>query len=334
MKNDGLFGRFEEFLKILGCFAGDRESNLYFVETEDCFGLIEYTMEKYGRRVAVSGATGFIGSRLVEYLTNTGWVPVLLSRDMLHDGGAARLRQALDGCEAVINLAGAPIDRRWTAAYRREIYDSRIGVTRRLVQTLNAMTQQPRVLISASAVGYYPESGCYDEYTLAQGSGLLADVCRAWEYEAHKIDPRIRLVVPRFGVVLAPSGGAFRRMTLPMRLGIAARIGSGRQPFSWIAREDLVRILALALTDERLSGVVNCVVPERLDNREFTRIVGSYYHDRIHVAIPRWVLRMIYGARASVLTGGNCAIPAKLTEIGYSYQSPDLIRFLSGLPRV
>ena len=283
------------------------------------------------RKVAVSGATGFIGGRLTEHLVAAGWQVVPLGRGLLAAGAEERLAQALAGCGAVVNLAGAPIDRRWTRAYRKQLYDSRVGVTRRLVAAINAQSGLPRVLVSASAAGYYPETGCYSEYDQAQGAGFLAGLCGAWEHEARQVDPRVRLAVTRFGVVLAPRGGAFRRMTLPMRLGVAARIGSGRQPMAWIDREDLVRVLGRVLEDDGLSGVINCVAPQRIDNAEFTRIAGRYYHDAVRIPIPVWAMRVVFGEMAGVLTGGQCVVPAKLQEAGFAYRSPDIGAFLERL---
>ena len=201
-------------------------------------------------KIAISGASGFIGSHLAGYLTAQGHQVVPLGRgyfsgfpapgpgvigDRAWDGAMGRLVAALEGCGAVVNLAGAPIDRRWSDTYKEELYASRIGPTRRLVEAIGALETPPGVLVSASAVGYYPAEGCYKETDARKGTGFLSDLCAAWEQEAQRVPPGVRLVVTRFGVVFSPGGGAFPRLARPFRMGVAARLGDGSQNVSWIA---------------------------------------------------------------------------------------------------
>ena len=215
-------------------------------------------------KIAISGASGFIGSHLAGYLTAQGHQVVPLGRgyfsgfpapgpgvigDRAWDGAMGRLVAALEGCGAVVNLAGAPIDRRWSDTYKEELYASRIGPTRRLVEAIGALETPPGVLVSASAVGYYPAEGCYKETDARKGTGFLSDLCAAWEQEAQRVPPGVRLVVTRFGVVFSPGGGAFPRLARPFRMGVAARLGDGSQNVSWIALEDLVRAIGFVLED-------------------------------------------------------------------------------------
>ena len=158
--------------------------------------------------IAISGASGFIGRHLTAFLTEQGHRVVPLGRPMFREGTLGYLVQALSHCDVVINLAGAPISRRWTPEYKRELYDSRINVTHRIIRALGAVRRKPQLMISASAVGYYPLEGTFDEYTNTRGSGFLADLCYAWEKEAKRCPPEMRLVIARFGVVLSPDGGA------------------------------------------------------------------------------------------------------------------------------
>lgn len=178
-------------------------------------------------KIAISGATGFIGTHLTAYLTGLGHRAVPLGRPAFRSQES--LAAALAGCGAVVNLAGAPIDRRWSDAYKKQLYDSRIGTTRKLVAAINEMNPAPKVFVSASAVGYYPDQGCYDEYTAVKGTGFLSDLCESWEREASRVVPGIRLAVARFGVVLAPDEGVFAKMAFPFRKGIAVRIASARR---------------------------------------------------------------------------------------------------------
>lgn len=290
-------------------------------------------MGNHPLKVAVSGAAGYIGSRLGEHLLREGYAVVPLTRTDLAEGAAIRLRHALAGCGAVVNLAGERIDRRWSTSYKQRLYGSRVETTLRLAEAVNAMETPPRVFVSASAVGYYPDEGCYDEYDAVKGHGFLSDLCEAWERAASTVDPRVRLVVTRFGVVLGAGARAFRKMTLPFRMGVAARIGDGRQPFSWIGERDLVRAIAFLLSEESVSGPVNLVSPQRLDNAALTRELARYYGDRVRTTVPRSLFRLLYGEASSVLTSGQCAVPAKLAAAGFVFETPAIGDLLFRLGR-
>ena len=208
-------------------------------------------------KIAISGASGFIGSHLAGYLTAQGHQVVPLGRgyfsgfpapgpgvigDRAWDGAMGRLVAALEGCGAVVNLAGAPIDRRWSDTYKEELYASRIGPTRRLVEAIGALETPPGVVVSASAVGYYPAEGCYKETDARKGTGFLSDLCAAWEQEAQRVPPGVRLVVTRFGVVFHPAGersrGSHARSVWASRHGSAtgAKTSRGSRSRIWCAR--------------------------------------------------------------------------------------------------
>lgn len=282
-------------------------------------------------KIAISGATGFIGTHLTAYLTEQGHPTVPLGRTVFRSQES--LAAALVGCEAVVNLAGAPIDRRWSDAYKKQLYDSRIGTTRKLVAAVNEMNPAPKVFISASAVGYYPDQGCYDEYTSVKGTGFLSDLCERWESEASRVSPQIRLAITRFGVALAPFGGAFEKMAFPFRRGVAVRIASGTQIFAWIDLDDLVRALTFILASDSMSGVINLTAPGQLTNDAFTRLAARHYAARVHLAVPRWVLRLFYGEASGMLVSGSCAIPRKLLDAGFVFNVPEIAGFMSKLGR-
>lgn len=294
-------------------------------------------------KIAISGASGFIGSHLAGYLTAQGHQVVPLGRgyfsgfpapgpgvigDRAWDGAMGRLVAALEGCGAVVNLAGAPIDRRWSDTYKEELYASRIGPTRRLVEAIGALETPPGVLVSASAVGYYPAEGCYKETDARKGTGFLSDLCAAWEQEAQRVPPGVRLVVTRFGVVFSPGGGAFPRLARPFRMGIAARLGDGSQNVSWIALEDLVRAIGFVLEDAAVRGTVNMVAPQHLTNAELTGALARHYRVSLRVGVPGWIVRAIYGEAAQVLLSGQCAVPEKLTAAGFTFDAENIERFL------
>ena len=155
--------------------------------------------------IAMTGATGYIGKHLSNYLTEKGGHRIIpLGRSMFREGMSGYLIQTLTHCDVVINLAGAPINKRWTPEYKQELFNSRIVVTNRIIRALNAVKTKPKLMISASAVGYYPSEAEVDEYTRTRGEGFLSDLCYAWEKEAKHCPEPTRLVITRFGVVLSP----------------------------------------------------------------------------------------------------------------------------------
>ena len=287
-------------------------------------------------RVAVTGATGLVGSALVPALRAAGHrvdrvsrrPPEAGSTDIQWDPGRGQLDpRALEGVDAVVNLAGESIAaRRWTESVKERIRRSRVAGTRLLAETLGRLTRRPQALVSASAVGYYGHRG--DEPLTEEsppGSGFLAEVCREWEAAA---DPAraagIRVVHPRLGVVLAGQGGALPRMALPFRLGVGGVIGSGRQYWSWIEAGDLVRVLELCLALDTLAGPVNAVAPVPVTNREFTRALGLVLRRPTLVPLPAPAVRLLLGemGRALLLDSAR-VLPRRLERAGFRFRHPD-----------
>lgn len=279
--------------------------------------------------IAICGATGFVGSRLAEAFSQRGDRVVPIGRALFSERQRDRLEQLVRSCEVVINVAGAPIDRRWTAAYKQTLYASRVNVTRRLVEAINE-GGETRLFISASAVGIYPHVGCYDEGAMQQGHGFLSRLCAAWEREARQLRGDVRLAVTRFGVVLSPDGGAFRRLARMGRFKTAAVVGNGWQPLSWIDREDLVRAMMYVVETPSLSGTFNFTAPERLTQKEFMREVARHY-GALLLPVPGFAVKMFYGEASQFLLQGQCAVPARLTEAGFEFHTPDLATFLGRL---
>jgi uncharacterized protein len=288
-------------------------------------------------RVAVTGATGLVGSALVAELRAGGHRVDRVSRrpprpgttDIHWDPAGGRLDpRALEGADAVVHLAGESIAAgRWTAAAKARIRDSRVGGTRLVADTLARLDRPPRVLVSVSAVGYDGDRG--DEPLTEDsrpGAGFLADVARAWEAAA---DPAraagIRVVHPRLGLVLAGQGGALPRMALPFRLGLGGVIGSGRQYWSWIALADVVRVIELALALDGLAGPVNAVAPAPATNREFTRVLGRVLARPTLLPLPAPAVRLLMGemGRALLLDSAR-VLPRRLEHAGFRFRHPDL----------
>ena len=277
-------------------------------------------------KIAISGATGFIGTHLTRYLSGQGHEVTGLGRKWFGRGNADHLAKLMEGMDVVINLAGAPVNHRWTTAYKQELYDSRIIPTRMLVDAINR-TDRVRLFISASAVGYYPSRGCYDEYSHVKSDGFLAGLCRAWEAEPGLIRKSARLIITRFGVVLSPEGGAFLQLIRPLQSRLATVIGSGNQPFTWIALTDLIGAMGFVIDQPGWSGVFNFVTPEQTTNAAFTAALARRYHARLTVKLPTVFFRLFYGEGAVLLTEGQCVKPTRLLEKEFQFQAPTVEAF-------
>ena len=219
---------------------------------------------------------------------------------MFREGMSGLLIQTLAHCDVVINLAGAPINKRWTPEYKQELFNSRIVVTHRIVRALNAVKTKPKLMISASAVGYYPPEVEADEYTRTRGEGFLSDLCYAWEKEAKRCPEPTRLVITRFGVVLSPDGGAMQQMLRPLQATkVATAIGPGTQSFPWIALHDLCRAMEFFIGHEETQGVFNLVAPQQISQYDFTHEMGKAYQAWTTIVAPQRAFRIFYGEAAS-----------------------------------
>lgn len=276
--------------------------------------------------IAMTGATGYIGKHLSHYLTEKCGHRVLpLGRTMFREGMSGHLVQTLTHCDVIINLAGAPINKRWTPEHKQEMFDSRIVVTHRIIRALNAVRTKPKLLISASAVGYYSSTGESDEYTHSRGEGFLSDVCYAWEKEAERCPAPTRLVITRFGIVLSPDGGAMQQILRQLQATkIAPAIGPGTQPFPWIDMQDLCRAMEFFINNEETHGVFNLVAPQQISQYTFTRRMERAYHAWGTVVIPQSIFRLLYGEGASFLTSGQKVRPTRLLEAGFVFSVPNV----------
>jgi len=287
--------------------------------------------------ITISGATGFIGRRLLKTLAGAGHSLHVLSR---HAGAnmpvGVRLsvwdpikgqppRESLERADAVIHLAGEPVAQRWTAEAKRRIRESRTDGTRHLVEALSSLSQRPGVLVSASAVGYYGSRG---EEVLDESSppavGFLPEVCVAWEKEAQAaMALGMRVVVIRIGVALDPRGGALGRMLLPFRLGAGGRLGSGRQWMSWIHLADLVEQFRFVV-ENPVGGVWNGVAPVPVTNREFTRELARALRRPAFFPVPPLSLKLMFGEMSQVLLESQRIAPRAAQAAGFRYRFPDL----------
>ncbi len=273
-------------------------------------------------KIAMSGATGFVGSQLSGTLESKGREIIPLGRNDFKSAGPA---DKVLGADTIINLAGAPIINRWTESYKKELYASRINITKSLVAACSQMDPKPGLLISTSAVGYYPPGGPYTEEDDKRADDFLGKLTQDWENEALKAEGLgIRTVIFRFGVVLGKDGGALKQMLIPFKLGMGGTIGDGSQPFSWIHIKDLVRAFEAAMDNTDYSGIYNLTTPNPTTNKGLTLALGKALHMPAFMKIPEFVMRAKYGEGAQVLTGGQSVIPARLIESGFTFLFPEI----------
>jgi uncharacterized protein (TIGR01777 family) len=288
-------------------------------------------------RVAISGASGLVGSALAPFLTTGGHEVVRLVRrepvgedEVRWDPERGELEErALEGVDAVVHLSGASIaGGRWTPARKATIRSSRIESTHLLASSLARLERKPRVLVSASAVGFYGDRGdeLLDEKS-APGSGFLAEVCREWEAATWPAEAAgIRVVKPRIGIVLSPAGGVLPLMLRPARFGLGGRLGNGRQLMPWIALDDLVGVIHHALFDESLSGPVNASAPDPAPNAEVVRALGRVLGRPTPLVVPALVLRLAMGRELAEETAlaSTGARPGRLEASSFQFLHPDL----------
>jgi hypothetical protein len=286
--------------------------------------------------ILLTGASGFIGSALVPFLEAGGHRVIRLSRAATPVAGphafwnpaAGRIDLADAGAlDAVVHLAGEPVAQRWTAAAKARIRASRVQGTRLLSEALARLPTPPRVLVAASAIGFYGDRGSQplDEGSPA-GEGFLAGVCREWEAATEPTSARgVRVVQLRLGLVLAREGGALAALLPVFRLGLGGSLGSGGQYWSWIALEDVLSAVERALTHDDLSGPVNAVAPQAVTNREFTRALAGVLGRPAVCRVPAFAVKLLFGemGREGLLASARVQ-PAKLAASGFAFRFPEL----------
>ncbi len=301
-------------------------------------------------KVAITGATGFVGSRLVERLHKQGHRILVLTRNTssaqkVFPAGAfpnveivaytptisGSWQDALAGCDGVVNLAGEPIaEERWTPEQKQKILNSRQLGTQKIVEAIAKANPKPSVLVNASAIGYYgtSETAIFDE-TSSSGRDFLAQVCQAWEAEAQKVkDAGVRLVILRLGIVLG-NGGALGKMITPFKLFAGGPLGSGRQWFSWIHLDDLVNLILQALTNPDMAGVYNATAPNPVRMAGLSQTLGQVMQRPSWLPVPGFALEALLGDGAMVVLEGQQVMPKRTLEAGFEYEYPNLQPALS-----
>lgn len=296
-------------------------------------------------KVAIAGATGFVGSRLVERLQVEGIRVLVLTRNTTYaqkvfpptafpdveivaytPTASGGWQSAISDCDGVVNLAGESIaEGRWTPERKQEILNSRKLATQNIVDAIANANPKPSVLVNASAIGYYgtSETATFDE-TSSPGHDFLAQVCQAWEAEATKVtDAGVRLVIVRLGIVLG-NGGALGKMITPFKLFAGGPLGSGQQWFSWIDLDDVVNLIFLALTKPQMQGVYNATAPHPVRMAQLTETMGKVMNRPSWLPVPAFALEALLGDGAMVVLEGQQVVPKRTLESGFKYKYPNL----------
>lgn len=273
--------------------------------------------------VGITGSSGLIGSSLAARLMAKEFIIKPLFRNFNSNDIAE--------CDIIINLAGASINQRWNRKNCSSILNSRIETTRKIREYISAnVIRKPSLLISASAVGIYPSSDgtgevhIYNEYSPQRATNFLGEVCIKWEKEALELKDDLRLAIIRLGVVLTSKGGALPKMALPFKLGVAGSIGSGTQPFSWVALEDLLNAIEYIIDNNELEGIFNITSPKPVNNLQITEALAIRYKSLIRIKIPNLLFKTIYGNSSILIREGQYVLPLRLTENGFKFKKSDI----------
>ncbi len=262
-------------------------------------------------KVAITGASGFVSSHLTKTFTDF----ISIHRNDTED----EILSKLEGVDVVFNLAGAPIVKRWSEAYKKVLISSRVETTKTVVNAINK--SEVKHFISTSAIGAYPDGGSYDESFEGYGNDFLASLTESWETEALKCTKPTTII--RYGVILGADGGALAQMLPPFKYGVGGIIGDGKMMTSWIDVDDLVRMYTHVL-ENKLSGTFNATSPYPVSNYEFTKTLGKVLHRPTVLPLPEFVLKLLFGEGSTVLTGSKEVYPKAILESGFEFHYPDI----------
>lgn len=295
--------------------------------------------------ILLFGATGNIGKKLAKRLVEIGHFVSNVSRDInksksllpniqrhLSLDDNEELQKAIALSDVVINLAGFPVSEKWTEENKKLIYNSRINITRKIVELINTSQNKPKKFISSSAIGFY---GNGREHLLTidspPGVGFLANVCLDWEEEAQKVDEKVLLIIPRIGIVLDKESGALPKMATPFKLFVGGILGDGRQWMSWIHIDDLVNLFIEFVETDKYEGVLNAVSPNSVRNHTFSKILAKVLNRPNLLFVPSLVLRIILGESASMVLNSQKVFPEKLIQNDFEFKYPELEKALINL---
>ncbi|MDA3881083.1 MAG: TIGR01777 family oxidoreductase [Prolixibacteraceae bacterium] len=276
-------------------------------------------------KIALTGSSGFLATsfKKMNSLTNVEFF------NLKRNESDKQWKEAIQQCDVVMNFAGAPVVQRWTKKNKQIILDSRVNTTRRIVRIINDLPEDkaPGLLISASAIGIYPQTigDKYDESTKKTGNNFLAEVVMEWENAARELkNPATRLVLPRIGVVLGSDGGMLKMVAPLFKLGLGGKLGSGRQGVSFIHINDLVRALQYFIEKDGMFGVYNVTSPHPITNKRFTKSLAKVLKRPAFVPVPAFAIRLVFGEAARVVTKGSLVYPKNLLSEGFDFEFQEI----------
>ncbi len=278
-------------------------------------------------KIAICGASGFVGRNLKRYLEKLDYQVETIER---RDLESKSLDFIIRYNDCIINLAGSPVNDRWTKQNQERILKSRIDTTRKIVDAIN-LSKEPKTLINCSAIGIYSNDIICDENHYTIGQGFLAEVCREWERAASACSDVHRLIITRFGLVLGKDGKTMKALKAPLNMHIAPIIGSGKQSMSWIAMDDLVRIMEYLINNSKSRGSYNLTAPFYTSNKEFMSLLAEKKKHTLKVYIPKLFIRLILGQQAALYTEGQKILPTRLSLEGYNFIYPNIKSYTDSL---
>ena len=301
-------------------------------------------------KIIVAGATGFIGKPLVKALQAKGHQVAVLSRPQSNasrqfvgaqvvswqPGLEDAVVKEIDGSDAVINLAGEPIvGKRWSVKQKQILLESRVNATHCIARSIQRAAKKPSVLINASAIGYYGSRGNEELLENSRpGEGFIADVCKAWEAHAIRVqDFNVRVVMLRIGIVLDKSGGALQKMLLPFRMFAGGWLGPGHQWMSWIHRQDMVNLIVFCLENSNAKGPVNCVSPQPVTNKVFSMVLAQTLSRPCFMPVPELALKLLMGEMSIILLASQRVLPDQARRLEFKFQYSDLRTALQSILR-
>ena len=279
------------------------------------------------KTIAITGANGFVGSNLCSFFTNLGYRILKITRADLSE--QKLLENKINQSQIVINLAGANIIQRWSESYKKELYSSRIDTTKKIVDAIEEVISKPEVFISTSAVGIYSNDKTYHEKNAEFSDDFLSTLCQDWEEEANKAPTRV--VIFRFGIVLGKNGGALEKMLTPFKLGLWGVIGSGNQALSFVHLDDLKNAFKFAIDTPALHNAYNLCATIPTTNKGLTKALGKALNRPTFLPVPEFILNLIFGEGAKVLTDGQSVIPKRLEDEGFTFEFQDIEKTVEDL---
>ncbi len=276
-------------------------------------------------KIKITGASGYLGTNIANFLTENGHEVSGIERKILY-GATNNLQEEIRNCDAIINLAGAPILQRWTEKNKAIIIESRVKTTQKLVQAINELPdeERPAKFVSASAIGIYKAPFKHDEDSQNYDEGFIGNVVKQWEAASSDLSSSVQRNILRIGLVLGKEAKTITNLLLPFKLGLGATLGNGKQSFPFVHIHDVTRAFKWCIEDLNASGVFNLVAPENISNKDFTKALAKSLGRPAFFSIPEFVLKAVLGEASGLLTEGAAVIPRKLTDAGFEFQYPDI----------